>query len=38
MKRPLVIDGRNLYEPGYVAAQGIEYYAIRRGLSLKQPV
>ncbi len=35
MKRPLVIDGRNLYDPDYVANQGIEYYAIGRGLSIK---
>ena len=37
MKRPLIIDGRNLYDPDYVAGHGIDYYAIGRGLSLKQP-
>ncbi len=37
MKRPLIIDGRNLYDPEYVANQGIEYYAIGRGLSVKKP-
>ncbi|MEP5764876.1 MAG: UDP-glucose/GDP-mannose dehydrogenase family protein [Halieaceae bacterium] len=34
MKRALIIDGRNLYDPAYVAAEGIEYYAIGRGLSV----
>ncbi len=34
MKRPLIIDGRNLYDPDYVAEKGIEYYAIGRGLSV----
>ncbi len=37
MKRPLIIDGRNLYDPEYVADLGIEYYAIGRGLSVKKP-
>ena len=36
LKRPLIIDGRNLYDPAYVAGHGIEYYAIGRGLSIKQ--
>lgn len=36
MKRPLIIDGRNLYDPAYVADRGIEYYAIGRGLSVKK--
>ncbi|MEM0954564.1 MAG: UDP-glucose/GDP-mannose dehydrogenase family protein [Pseudomonadota bacterium] len=35
MKRPLIIDGRNLYDPNYVAGFGIEYYAIGRGLSIQ---
>ena len=30
MKRPLIIDGRNLYNPDYIANQGIEYYSIGR--------
>ena len=37
MKRPLIIDGRNLYDPDYVAKLGIEYYAIGRGLSVRTP-
>jgi UDPglucose 6-dehydrogenase len=37
MKRPLIIDGRNLYDPAYVANAGIEYYAIGRGLSVATP-
>jgi len=36
MKRPLIIDGRNLYDPAYVADAGFEYYAIGRGLSVKK--
>jgi UDPglucose 6-dehydrogenase len=37
LKRPLIIDGRNLYDPAYIASQGIEYYAIGRGLSVFSP-
>jgi UDPglucose 6-dehydrogenase len=37
LKRPLIIDGRNLYDPAYIASQGIEYYAIGRGLSINSP-
>jgi len=37
LKRPIIIDGRNLYDPEYVAEHGIEYYAIGRGLSVKRP-
>jgi UDPglucose 6-dehydrogenase len=37
LKRPLIIDGRNLYDPAYIASQGIEYYAIGRGLSIQSP-
>jgi UDPglucose 6-dehydrogenase len=36
LKRPLIIDGRNLYDPAYIANQGIEYYAIGRGLSVNK--
>jgi len=30
LKRPVVFDGRNLYEPAYMRAQGFEYYSIGR--------
>jgi len=30
LKSPVIFDGRNLYEPAVVHAQGIEYYAIGR--------
>jgi UDPglucose 6-dehydrogenase len=30
LKTPVIFDGRNLYEPAVVAAQGIEYYSIGR--------
>ena len=33
---PIIVDGRNLYDPNYIASIGIEYYGIGRGLSVKQ--
>ena len=36
MRRPLVIDGRNLYDPARVMAQGFEYHGIGRGLRRAQ--
>ncbi len=33
LKRPLILDGRNLYEPAELASLGFEYYGIGRGLS-----
>ena len=30
LKRPVIFDGRNLYDPGYIKKQGIEYYSIGR--------
>jgi len=31
LKQPLVFDGRNLYEPSFLARQGIRYFGIGRG-------
>ncbi len=30
LTRPVVFDGRNLYDPGYIKKQGIEYHCIGR--------
>jgi len=30
LKRPLIFDGRNLYDPNYLAKQGIEYICVGR--------
>ncbi|UAA39686.1 UDP-glucose/GDP-mannose dehydrogenase family protein [Paraneptunicella aestuarii] len=32
---PVIFDGRNLYDPEYMASLGIEYYGIGRGKSVK---
>jgi len=32
LREPVVFDGRNLYEPALLAAQGIRYFAIGRGV------
>ena len=37
LTRPLIVDGRNLYNPAHMAELGIEYYGIGRGLSIQQP-
>jgi UDPglucose 6-dehydrogenase len=37
LKQPVIIDGRNLYDPAYLAEMGIDYYAIGRGLSISNP-
>lgn len=34
LKRALIIDGRNLYEPQYMTDLGFEYYGVGRGLSV----
>ena len=34
LKEAVIFDGRNLYEPGYLASEGIEYFAIGRGDSV----
>lgn len=31
---PIIVDGRNLYNPAYLAELGIEYYGIGRGLAV----
>jgi len=31
LRRPLLIDGRNLYDPDRMTAQGFEYHGIGRG-------
>jgi UDPglucose 6-dehydrogenase len=30
LKRPVIIDGRNLYDPAVVVAEGLEYHPIGR--------
>ncbi len=30
LKKPVIFDGRNLYEPSYLKKQGIEYHSIGR--------
>ena len=35
LSRPLIIDGRNLYDPPLLQDMGFEYYAIGRGLSVQ---
>jgi len=35
LKQPVIIDGRNLFDPERVKAKGVEYYGIGRGLSVK---
>ena len=32
---PVIFDGRNLYEPSLMIEEGLDYYAIGRGLSVK---
>ena len=34
LKQPVVVDGRNLYEPQLMASLGIEYTGIGRGATL----
>ena len=34
LKRPVIFDGRNLYDPQWLEREGIEYYAIGRGRRL----
>ena len=37
LKTPVIFDGRNIYEPGVVEQQGIAYYGIGRGRSVRSP-
>jgi UDPglucose 6-dehydrogenase len=37
LSAPRILDGRNLYDPGALARQGFEYYAIGRGRPLSAP-
>ncbi|MEE4202414.1 MAG: UDP binding domain-containing protein, partial [Halieaceae bacterium] len=37
LNHPIIVDGRNLYNPAYMEEIGIEYYGIGRGLSVRQP-
>jgi UDPglucose 6-dehydrogenase len=32
LKNPVIIDGRNLYEPALMTSQGIEYHGIGRSV------
>jgi UDPglucose 6-dehydrogenase len=36
LKKPVIFDGRNLFKPHKMKNEGIEYYAIGRGLSVKK--
>ena len=36
LAKAVIFDGRNLYEPERMAETGFEYYAVGRGLSVKQ--
>ena len=37
LKQPLILDGRNLYEPALMQALGIDYVGIGRGAKAPQP-
>jgi UDPglucose 6-dehydrogenase len=36
LSSPLIFDGRNLFEPQMMVEYGLHYYAIGRGLSIKE--
>jgi UDPglucose 6-dehydrogenase len=31
LRQPVILDGRNLYDPAAVRARGLEYFGIGRG-------
>jgi len=35
LRSPVIFDGRNLYDPGYMRELGIEYFGVGRGLSVR---
>jgi UDPglucose 6-dehydrogenase len=35
LKHPAIFDGRNLYDPGMMKAQGIRYYGVGRGEAIR---
>ncbi|HEU4602909.1 MAG TPA: UDP-glucose/GDP-mannose dehydrogenase family protein [Steroidobacteraceae bacterium] len=37
LRQPVIFDGRNLYDPGFVKRFGLKYYAIGRGDSVALP-
>ncbi len=37
LKQPVVFDGRNLYDPLLMKAQGLEYHGIGRGQAAREP-
>jgi UDPglucose 6-dehydrogenase len=36
LKQPVIFDGRNLYDPDVMDMEGITYYGIGRGVSIRQ--
>jgi UDPglucose 6-dehydrogenase len=38
VKYPIVLDGRNLYDPAAMTAQGFSYYSVGRPAALSEPV
>ena len=35
LKDPVIFDGRNIYDPAFLASNGFTYYAVGRGDSLR---
>ena len=38
LKQPVIVDGRNLYDPSYLKRIGLIYYGIGRGQSVRAPI